>query len=113
MGFPGGSMVKNPPANAGDTWDVGLIPGSEDPLENENDNPLKYSCLGIPGREEAGGLQSMGSQRVGHNACKFNSLSLLLNGKGKLNIWWLEGENVDKKTLMTKYKLLACFSKNK
>ena len=85
-GFPGGSMVKNPPANAGDTRDVGLIPGSEDPLEKENDNPLQYSCLGIPWREEAAGLQSMESQRVGHNACKFNSLSLLLNGKGKLNI---------------------------
>ena len=32
MVFPGGSLVKNPPANAGD---VGLIPGSEDPLEKE------------------------------------------------------------------------------
>ena len=27
-GFPGGSMVKNPPASAGDTGDMGLIPGS-------------------------------------------------------------------------------------
>ena len=27
-GFPGGTVVKNPPANAGDTRDVGLIPGS-------------------------------------------------------------------------------------
>ena len=27
-GFPGGSVVKNPPVNAGDTGDVGLIPGS-------------------------------------------------------------------------------------
>ena len=26
-GFPGGSVVKNPPANAKDTGDVGLIPG--------------------------------------------------------------------------------------
>ena len=26
-------VVKNPPANAGDTRDVGLIPGLEDPLE--------------------------------------------------------------------------------
>ena len=29
MGFPGGSAVKNPPANAGDAIDAGLIPGSE------------------------------------------------------------------------------------
>ena len=27
VGFPGGTMVKNPPANAGDTRDVGSIPG--------------------------------------------------------------------------------------
>ena len=31
-GFPGGSLVKNPPANSGD---VGSIPGWEDPLEEE------------------------------------------------------------------------------
>ena len=35
VGFPGGSEVKNPPANAWDTGDVGLIPGQEDPLEEE------------------------------------------------------------------------------
>ena len=28
MGFPGGSMVRNPPAHAGDTGEAGLIPGS-------------------------------------------------------------------------------------
>ena len=33
MGFPGGSVVKNPPANAGDAGDMGLIPGWEDLLE--------------------------------------------------------------------------------
>ena len=33
MGFPGGSVVKNPPANAGDAGDMGLIPGREDLLE--------------------------------------------------------------------------------
>jgi len=27
LGFPGGTVVKNPPANAGDVRDVGLIPG--------------------------------------------------------------------------------------
>lgn len=32
MGFPGGSVVGNPPANAGDA-EVSLIPGSEDPME--------------------------------------------------------------------------------
>ena len=37
MGFPGGSMVKNPPANAGD---AGLIPGSESSPGEGNDNPF-------------------------------------------------------------------------
>ena len=32
-GFPVGSVVKNPPPNAGGTEDVGLIPGSENPLQ--------------------------------------------------------------------------------
>ena len=42
MGFLGGSMVKNPAANAGDT---GSIPGSERFLGEGNGNPLQYSCL--------------------------------------------------------------------
>ena len=37
-GFPGGSVVKNPPAQAGDTGDEGLIP-LEDPLEKEMTRP--------------------------------------------------------------------------
>ena len=45
QGFPGTSVVKNPLANAGD---VGLIPGLGRSLGEENDNPLKYSCLGNP-----------------------------------------------------------------
>ena len=38
-------MVKNPPANAGNTGDAGLIPEWERSLGEENDNPLQYSCL--------------------------------------------------------------------
>ena len=38
-------VVKNPPANAGDTRDVGSIPGSVRSPEEENGNPLQYSCL--------------------------------------------------------------------
>ena len=45
MGFPGGSVVKNLPANAGD---MGLIPGSRISPEEENGNPLQYSCLENP-----------------------------------------------------------------
>ena len=41
-------MVKNPPANAGDAGDQGLIPGSGRSPGAENGNPLQYSCLGSP-----------------------------------------------------------------
>ena len=41
--FPGGSVIKNLPANAGDT---GLIPGSGILPGEANGNPLQYSCLG-------------------------------------------------------------------
>ena len=41
-------MVKNPPANAGDIIDLGLIPGLEDPLEEGMATPLQYSCLENP-----------------------------------------------------------------
>ena len=58
-GFPGGSVVKNSPANAGDT---GSIPGSRRSLEGGNGNPLQYSCLENPMDREPGRLQSMGSQ---------------------------------------------------
>ena len=42
---PGGSVVKNLPAKAGDTRDVGSIPGSGRSLGGGNGNPVQYSCL--------------------------------------------------------------------
>jgi len=38
-------VVKNPPANAGDAIDVGLILGLGRSLGEGNGNPLQYSCL--------------------------------------------------------------------
>ena len=43
--FPGGSVVENPPVNAGDT---GLIPGLGRSPGEGNGNPRQYSCLGNP-----------------------------------------------------------------
>ena len=57
-------MVKNPPSNAGNAEDAGLIPGWGRFPRGGNGNPLQYSCLD---REELGGLQSTGLQRVGHD----------------------------------------------
>ena len=48
--FPGGSKVKNPPANIGD---VGLIPGSGRSPGEGDGNPLQYSCLENPMDREA------------------------------------------------------------
>ena len=44
-GFPGGSVVKNLPASAGDVEDLGLIPGSGRYPGEGNVNPLQFSCL--------------------------------------------------------------------
>ena len=48
MCFPGSSVVKNLPANAGTTEYIGLIPGSERPPRGGHGNPLQYSCLVNP-----------------------------------------------------------------
>ena len=57
-------MVKNPPANAGDTRDMGSIPGVTRSLGEGNDNPLQYSFLGNP-TDRGGWPGSMGLQELG------------------------------------------------
>ena len=47
-GFPGGSVVKNPSANAGDPRDTGSIPGSGRSPGEGNSNRFQYSCLENP-----------------------------------------------------------------
>ena len=46
IGFPGGLVVKNLPAKAGDAGDAGPSPGSGRPPGEENGNPLQYFSLG-------------------------------------------------------------------
>ena len=63
-GFPGGSEGKESACNVGY---LGLNPGfGRSPGEGKG-NPLWYSCLKTPRMEKPGRLQSIGSQRVGHN----------------------------------------------
>ena len=57
-------MVKNLPANAGDT---GSIPGREDPLKKEMATHSSILAWEIPWTEEPGGLQTVRVQRVEHN----------------------------------------------
>ena len=63
-GFPGSSVVKNLPANAGDT---GLISDLGRSPREENGNPLQYSCLEIPMDKEAWQTTIHGVARVGHS----------------------------------------------
>ena len=60
--FPGGPVVKNLPATAGDVGDTVLIPGLEIFPGAGNGNPLQYSCLENP--MEPGRLPLTGFQRV-------------------------------------------------
>ena len=46
--FPGDSLVKNTPANAGDSGDMGLILGSGKFPREGTGNEIQYSCLGNP-----------------------------------------------------------------
>ena len=48
MGLPGGSVVKNLPANSGEAGDLGSIPGWGRSLGGANGNPLRDSCLEKP-----------------------------------------------------------------
>ena len=64
MGFPSGTVVKNLPTNSGD---MSLISGSGISPGEGNGNPLQYSCLENFVDRRAGRLQSMESQRVGHD----------------------------------------------
>ena len=67
MGFPGGVVVKNPPANAGDVRETGSVSGSERSPGGGSGNPLQYSYLGNPmDRGAWQATKTMGSQRVGH-----------------------------------------------
>ena len=64
MLFPGGSDGKESACKAGD---LGRFLGQEDLLEKGMASQSTMLALRIPWTEEPGGLQSMGSQKVGHN----------------------------------------------
>ena len=62
-----GSHVKNLPASSGDARDEVQSLNQEDPLEEKVTTYSSILAWKIPWREEPGGLQSMGPQRIGHN----------------------------------------------
>ena len=64
---PTSLVAPNGKASAYNAGDLGSIPGSGRSPGEGNGNLLQYSCLENPRDEEPGRLQSMGSQRVGHD----------------------------------------------
>ena len=66
-GFPGGSVVKNLPANAEGTGDGGLIPGLGRSPGGGNGYPFQYSCLENPKDRGVWWATVHGLQRVGHD----------------------------------------------
>ena len=64
------AVVKNLPADVGDTRDKGLIPGSGRSPGEVNGNPFSILAQEISWTEEPGEPQSTGSQRVGHNSAQ-------------------------------------------
>ena len=56
LGFPGGSVARNLPANAADAGDTGSVPGSGRSSGEGNGNQLQYSCL--ENHKDKGDLQA-------------------------------------------------------
>ena len=76
-------VVKNPPANVRDVGNSGSIPESGRSPGRGHGKPLQSSCLENPMGREPGGLQSMGSRRVGRNCVTSLSLSTFRHWRRK------------------------------
>ena len=89
-GFPGGSEGKESGCNSGD---LGSVPGWEDPLEKELATHSSGPAWRLPWTEEPGGLQFMGSHRVGHDWATntFDAKMCTRSNRGFFNrcIYWL------------------------
>ena len=75
MGFPVGSELKNPPANAGD---LGSIPGLERSPGEGNGNPLQYSCLeNLRDRGNWPATVHWGCTKFGHNLATKQAMCII------------------------------------
>ena len=94
MGFPGSSMVKNPPANAGDAGDMGSIPGSGRSHGEGNGNPLQYSCLeNLHGQKSLAGYSPCGYKESDmtehtHTVCTTLLISLFIPALPSLSLFY-------------------------
>ena len=89
LGFPGGSDSKESDQNAAD---LSSIPGSRRSRREGSGNLLQYSCPENSMDRGAGGLQSMGSQRVGHQSHQRHRqwVTAFLPRSTCLSISWLQ-----------------------
>ena len=89
LGIPGGTVVKNPPANAGDP---GSIPGSGRSSGEGNGNPLQNSCLENFTDRGAWWATVLGVRHdIGHNVACLDDLSLGNLTPGPMSFkceWW-------------------------
>ena len=88
MGFPGGTVVKHPSANAGDGTQT---LGRKDPLEEEMGTRSGILTCRISWTEEPGGSESTGSPRVGHDCAAEHGTEhavgrMVMNAKHKNNV---------------------------
>ena len=101
LSFPGGSDGKESVCNAehpGSVLGSGRSPGEG------NGNPLQYSCLKNPMDRGPGGLQSMGSQRVGHDWVTNTFTFTIINIKYAYCLW----DSPNKNTGVGCHFLLQC-----
>ena len=107
-------MVKNLPTSAGD---VGLISGLEDTPEKGMTTRISILVWKIPWTEEPGGLQSMESQRVGHDWARKHALRRCGATRTLTHYWWeCKMVQLFKKTLwqvLTKHILAIQSSKSR
>ena len=78
VGFPGGAVVKNLPASAGDSRDLGSILGLGQPPAVGNGNPLQYSCL-------ENSTDNGACQAIVHGVAKSQ---MQLSMHALLHCWW-------------------------
>ena len=84
MGFPGGMVVKNLPANAGDARDASSVSGLGISPGGGNGNPCQCSCWEKP-HGKLGRLQSMGSQQ---NRTQLSSSNSSRDKKSSIYLYW-------------------------
>ena len=89
-GFPGGSVVKNPPANAGDLGDMGSIPGLGRSPRGGNGNP--HCSVFLP--EKSHGQRRLGGHRPwGHRESDTTEwLSIQVENRELMRIWCIAQE---------------------